>query len=314
MYNFGEIVSTIGKLVQRSEDTAYANNIKVWVNLSLQTLYNSYDHFIELQNVHNFTTVDGTKRYYMPSDFEKPIRFYDITNDKPIAIKTYQEYFDANIANIADATEDDAGSAYFTEVVGVKVQISTSGDTIVVDSSSTADTTQTVRIEGYLDSALTIIGFEELTLNGTTDVSGTTTFYKILNVSKSADTTGYVTLRNSSLTALTTLSDIERVSRHKAFDMGLIPGSADSMRVIYKKKFRRLVDDEDYPFIDADDYLIFDTAATAMVQEKEDINRASLMIQKAQAALSQLMLNQTTKLGPTFQHKMTSSLIQGHRA
>ena len=315
MYNLKEIQDNVQTLVQRAGDDDYEDKITVWVNLGLMRLYNAYDYYLELKGIHNFTTVDGTARYYTPNDFEKPLRFYDITNDKKITINTYEEYFDANIANIADANEANANQAYFTEVVGVKVQVSTSGDTLQAKSSSASDTSVTVRVEGYLDSSLTILGFEDITVTGTTAVAGTTTFYKITKVSKSADTIGYITLEDSSANDLTILDSIGRVSHHKAFDLGRIPDdSTTNMRILYKKKFRKLVNDNDYPFIEADDFLIFNAASLAMQQEKEMIERAGLMSQQAEQAFFNIMLNQTTKLGPDYQNKMVTKFISAHRA
>jgi len=317
MYHFDELQSRAAELLQRANDDDYKDFIGTWLNISLQSLYNKYDYFDELKNVHNFTTVDGTARYYTPSDFEKPFRFYDLTNDNPIAIRTHEEYFDANIANVADEIEGNATQAYFTEVVGVKVQVATTGETVQAKSSNAADTTQIVRVEGYLDSSLTIVGFENITLNGTTVATATSpnTFYKILRVSKSADTSGYVTLENSSGTDLSILGQIDRVARYKAFDLGLIPDdSVTSMRIIYKKRFQRLVNDYDYPFVDCDDYLIYNTVALGLQQDKETIDRATMMKQLAQEAMAGVLSNQDTILGPSFQHKMVSTTSQAHRS
>lgn len=314
MLNLNEYKDVIAKLVQRKADGDFQTEIENWINLSIQTLANSYDYWHELRGTHDFTTVDGTAKYFMPADFILPLRFYDITNNKPINILTEEQYFDSNIANIADAVEADADSAYFTEVVGVKVQVSTSGDTVIIDSSSTADTTQTVRVKGYLDSNLTVVGFEDISLNGTTNVAGTTTFYKILHFSKSADTTGFVTLQNSSQTALGVLGPIDRVARYKAFRLGRIPDdSTTNMRVLYKKRFDKLVDDNDYAFVEADDYIIYNSAALAINQEKEDNTRAQMFQKRASTALTLILSQQNNKMGSSFQHKMSSSLLQAHR-
>ena len=252
----------------------------------------------------------------MPSDFSKVLRFFDITNDRPINIKTEEEYTDANIGNTADSVEGDVDTAYFVEVVGVKVQISTSGDTVKANSSSTADTTQTVTIEGYIDSSLTIIGYETITLNGTTFATATSplTFYKILNVSKSANTTGYVTLANSSGTTLTTLGPLERVARYKAFRLGLVPDdSVTNMRVLYKRALRQLVNDGDYPFVECDDYLVYNSVALAMQRDKETMDRSIMMDRMAKKAFVEVLANQQSMLGPSYQHKMISDMAQAHR-
>ena len=318
-FNFSELKEQTATLVQRSGDSDYKSDIGAWLNLSLLTLYNSYDYWLELRNRHNFTTGDGTALYYMPSDFDKPLRFYDITNDRVINVKTEEEYTDANIGNTADSTEGDVDTAYFTEVVGVKVQVSTSGGTIQAKSSSSSDVhssslTRQVTVEGYLDSGLTILGVETINLNGTTAVAGTTTFYKITNFSKSGDTTGYITLENSSATTLATLGQYERVARYKAFRLGLIPDdSTTNMRVLYKKRMKRLVSDGDYPFVECDDYLIFNSVALSLQQDKETIERAVMMQQMSKMAMKEILTNQMSILGPSYQHKIVSSMAQAHR-
>lgn len=315
MYNFKEIIENIATLCQRSGDSAFKTDCKVWANISLLTLYNSYDYWLELKGTHDFTTVDGTALYYMPSDFSKPMRFYDITNDKPITIRSEEEYFDANIANIADANEADADTAYFKEVVGVKVQVAATGDTLQAKSSSASDKSQIVTVEGYLDSSLTIIGYETITLNGTTAVAGSTTFYKILNVSKSADTAGYVTLEDSSGTDLAILGQYERTARYKAFRLGQIPDdSTTEMRVLYKRNLRRMVNDGDYPFVECDDYLIFNSVYLALQHDKEQLERALAMKSEADRAYSAILTNQNSILGPSYQHKYVSAIAQAHRA
>ena len=83
---------------------------------------------------------------------------------------------------------------------------------------------------------------------------------------------------------------------------------------IYKKKLQRLVNDYDYPFVECDDYLIYNSVALGLQQDKESIERAAMMQRMAQEAMVGILLNQTTKLGPTYQHKMVSPSVQAHRA
>jgi len=314
MQTFTELKANVATLTQRSSSAVHITAIGVWINLELEHLYNIYDYWHELKATHNFTTVDGTALYYMPSDFGLSFRFYDITNDKKIAIKTEEEYFDSNIANIADANEADADTAYFKEVVGVKVQVDTAGDTVQAKSSSASDTAVTVRVEGYIDSGLTTLGFENIVVTGTTAVAGSTTFYKITHVSKNKDSVGYITLEDSSADDLAILQDIDRVLSHKAFRLGRIPDdSSTSMRVLYKKKFRKLVNDNDYPFVDADGYLIFAAAATSLFQQKEPTERVKEYERKASEALNALLSQHSGSLGPDYQQKMTNVFATAHR-
>jgi len=314
MLNYKELKTQAANLTQRSY-AEIADELGNWMNLSLESLYNEYDYIDELKGRKDFTTVDGTATYYMPSDFEKAFRMYDITNNKRITPRVEQDYFDGNIANIADATEADAEVYYFTEVVGVNVQVATTGDTVQAKSSSTSDTSVNVRVEGYLDSSLTIIGSELITVTGTTAVAGTTTFYKITHFSIDENSVGYITLEDSSGVDLGIISSGQRVSRYKAFQLRLIPDdSTTEIRTLYKKKYRRLINDQDYPFLDADGYLIYGAASIGMIRDKENIDRAAFIDKERDKALARILLNQATKLGDNFQHTFKSGIIDAHRS
>jgi hypothetical protein len=319
MYNFSELKTEVARLVQRSGDTDYLTKIGTWLNLSLEFLYNSYDYFQELQDVHNFTTVASTESYFMPSRFNKPLRILDLTNKRQLHILTEEEYVDGNLAAIADATTVTVpDKARIYGVDGVIRQISTSGDTVKALSSKSTDTGSVkVRVEGYLDSALTILGYEDITLNttdSTTAVAGTTTFYKIRHVSKSGDTNGYVTLQDSSSNVLVNLGQKERVAHHKVLKLGLIPSQANSMRILFKRTFTKMVDDNDYPFVEADGFLIQEAMGYAVSEEKDMLERAQAIWGKSKESWRLLLSNQNSKLGPSYFNRLESSLLQAHRS
>jgi hypothetical protein len=73
-------------------------------------------------------------------------------------------------------------------------------DTLIVDSSSTADTTQSVVIYGL--SAAGAYQTETLALNGTTDVNGTLTFSKVIGARVIGTTIGTVTITDTNPTAV----------------------------------------------------------------------------------------------------------------
>lgn|SRR3990167_10094909 len=321
MYNFKELKDNIAYLVQRQSDDDYKSNILgMLVNTSLLFLFNIYDYYIELQDIHNFTTVDATENYYMPSRFDKPLRIYDLTNDKKLKVITEEEYFDANIAAVADATKEKSPSFFrLYGVSGVKANISSSGTVIKALSSNSVDISTSaalkiVRIEGYIDSDFETLDYENLTLNGTTVITGTKTFYKITHSSKSADTTGYITLRNSSDTEVGILNPTDRVVLYKIAKLGKIPNQANSMRVLYKRRFFKMINDYDFPFTeDADGFLVYNAAALAFEQDKETIERAITMKNRALEELKIFLQNKQGKLGPDYQHKIISAFAQAHR-
>ncbi|HEY9874583.1 MAG TPA: hypothetical protein V6D12_14180 [Candidatus Obscuribacterales bacterium] len=315
MYNFDELKDNVAKLAQRSGDSDYESKIGIWLNLSLETLYNVYDWWLELRERYDFTSVDGQADYGMPPQFDKPLLFWDRTNDKLITIRTEEEYTKDNLANINDSTEGDVNFGYLIGVSGAKKQVSTSGSTVKA-KSSTSETGSgiTVRIEGYVDSDLSIVDYENIVVTGTSYVAGTKTFYKILHFSKSGDSEGYITLADASSNILANLGSKDRVGHHKIFRLGLIPDdSVTNYRILYKKKFRKMVNDYDYPFVEADEFLTLNSLGYALSEEKETSERAVLVWNKAKEALNLILTNQQMKHGPEYQHKMVSVFAQAHR-
>ena len=302
--------------MQRSGDTDYKDKIGVWLQLSHKLLAEIYDYWFDLQDKYNFNATSGTEDYPLPNNFDKPFRLYDIDNNKKMTIKTEEEYFDDNIANIIDVTKGKPDTARIYGTVGSRVSIATTGDTVKVKSSyATEPTAVIVRIEGYIDSSLLILGYESITIPvsaSTTYVAGTTTFYKITHISKSINTTGYITIANSAETVLETLASNERVSRHKVLKLGLIPNATIAMRLLYKKNAIEMVNDYDYPFTDCSRYLIMDAVGWAQKQSGED-QKAEFTWNKANEALKVLLSGQNNKLGPDYVNKLTSIWSQAHR-
>jgi hypothetical protein len=134
---------------------------------------------------------------------------------------------------------------------GVEVRLS-ADDLLTVISSETADTSQTIRIVGYDTDGL--LRTESLTLTGTTIVNGSITYDagKVLRVSKSADTTGVITVAKKTVptTTLVKLAPTERTGRFKIISLYPIPTSAITLYIEYFTHIRRLEGDNDVPDID----------------------------------------------------------------
>lgn len=316
MLTLNELANDAAVLAQRSGDTDYITKIKVWIRLDHKTLSEIYDYYNELQAIHNFNTVASQESYPLPNRFDKPFRLYDLTNNKKVLPDVEEVYFDSNIANITDAVEGTPEKYRIYGVTGVSVPISTSGDTVQVKSSSSSDTSNPiVRVRGFIDSARLIEDFEDITISSsspTTFVAGTTTFYEITHVSKSANTTGFITITNSSSVTLETLAPKENVARHKIMKLGKIPDSINSMRLLFKKTVSELSDDNDYPFVESDKFLIFSAAASAFRQDKEN-QRALDFTNQADKALAIILNNQNNKMGPAYQRKIINVWLQNHR-
>lgn len=133
------------------------------------------------------------------------------------------------------------------EEEGVEVRLSTD-DTLEILSSSASDTTQTVRIVGK--DANGLVRTESLTLTGTTAVAGSITYNSgdVLRISKSADTTGIITIREATAdTTLVKLAPTETTARFKVISFYPIPTTATTLYLEYFVSIRRLEGDNDVP-------------------------------------------------------------------
>ena len=316
MYNFGEFKTKVAELVQRSGDDSYKTKIGVWLQLSHKLLSEIYDYWDDLKDIYNFTTVSGREDYFLPNRFDKPLRLFDLTNDNKMTLKTEEEYFEENISSIADSTTGTPDVARIYGVSGSTIAISSSGNTVKAKSSASSESAAIiVRVGGYIDSAFLIEDFENITVpasGSSTFVAGTKTFYKITHISKSANTSGYITVANSGGTTLETLAPNERVARHKVLKLGLIPNAAISMRLLFKRIPYEMVSDYDYPFTECDRFLILDSLGWALKQDTKD-QEAEYTWTRATEALRILLNNQASKLGPDYQNKIVSNFLAAHR-
>ncbi len=339
MFNFGELQDKVAKLAQRSDDPDYKAKIGDWINLGQEYVINSYDFWAALQSSKRFSSVADHEKYYLPSDFDKPYRLFDRTNHRKLVWTTREEYYSANIATVANAVTGEPNWAMLYGV-GAVCADPTDGFTVSVKSSSLSDNGGIVcRIEGWINSAKTVLGHENITISTsdpTSSVSGSVTFYDITKFTKSADTVGYVSLIDNTIadagflgdgflvdgflqdsggtSLLANIGPYERESRYPVLYLGLIPNDAFNYEILYKRKVHRMVDDNDYPFMDCCDFLILYALGFAYNQEKESETRAATMWQKADANLTLLMRNEMDKLGPDHQHKWSPITLQGHRA
>lgn len=123
MLSYVDLKTKVGELVQRSDDSDYLTKIGTWINFAYIFIVDAYDFWTELHETHDFTSTASLETYNMPTDFDKPLRIYDITNDKKLNIITEEKYFDANIANMADLNEDVPDYARLSETSGTGTSV-----------------------------------------------------------------------------------------------------------------------------------------------------------------------------------------------
>ncbi len=200
-----------------------------------------------LKRKYTLTTVASTEFYQLPRDVDK-ISLIRQTSSPSKLRYLPDEIFYRYIPN--PTAEGNPLYYRLWEEEGIATRL-TSADTISVVSSLTTDTSQTVSIVGKDSNG--IIVSENLTLNGTTAVSGSQSFAANypLRVSKSADTAGLITVKAvSANVTILTLGKEERSPRFKIIGLYPIPSSDISVYIEYYTRIRQLVNDTDVPDID----------------------------------------------------------------
>ena len=151
-------------------------------------------------------------------------------------------------------------------------------DTIYVSSSSASDTsTFTVRVVGRNSSGEVVA--ETLTLNGTSNVTSSTTWDAagLMSISKSAATTGTITCyRTTGATVLSELEPDNLAPRFKRISLYPIPSSAVTMYLEYYERFRHLIHDTDIPQIDSQWTWVLREGALARAWEYKQSEQLSL--------------------------------------
>lgn len=193
------------------------------------------------------TTVASTEFYQLPRDLDEV--FIIRQTDTPKKLRFYpDEIFYKAVPNPTATGNPRIYRLWEEEGISTRL---TTADTITIVSSSTSDTTQKVSIVGY--NANGFIQSEELSLNGTTTVNGTLTYAANMpiRISKSANTVGYITVKEASgATNLVILGQEERSPRFKVVGLYPIPDAAITLYLEYYTRIRRLVNDTDVPDID----------------------------------------------------------------
>jgi hypothetical protein len=319
MYNFKEHQVNVATLLQRSDDPAYLPKIKQWLNFAQEYAFRTYDYFQELEETWEFYTAASIESCFLPSSFDKPLRFFDFTNNRSLRIVTEEAYEEVNISNISSAKTGIPDQIRLFGISPINYIIPITGITVKAKSSSALDTSGiVVHVEGYIDSALTVIDSEDITISTaspTTFVAASSpkTFYKFTKIVKSVDTYGYVTIANSASATIAIIASNERASRYPVVNFGIIPNGVFKIRCLGKKRVAKLVNDNDYSFIDADEFFTTYAYAYGLSEEKEMLERAAMMFAKAKDVLSEVIRNEQTRLGENYQHKMVSKSSQVHR-
>lgn len=190
----------------------------------------------------------------LPDDVADVVSVLDKTNLVRLEEVSPQDWINRNYSAIDTAGTVDSYTVYDSVV---RTQPSSAGVVTIV-STSTADTTQTIYVNGINSTGVQVD--DTITLNGTTTATGTVSFSRILGISKSAVTVGTVTVSRG--TDVLAYFSPDRTTHYcKIMRFGASPSSAFTCEIIYNQKQLPLKNDYDYPLFDCCDAL--EAGATA---------------------------------------------------
>ena len=251
--DFTTIKSNIGTDVQDTS-SAFDTILGRYVNERYFRILRSINWEV-INSVYSFPTVAGTQIYTLPEDFGKELYALDTTNGTELASDSF--------GNLVRAYPDDltsSGTVKQFVIYGDAVKVQpTSAGTVTVVSSDASDTTQKVLIRGEVSNYETT---EQLTLNGTTNVTGTLSFSRIKGISKDGNTTGKITVTCNSQT-MAILPPKVNESRYKLIFLHYNPSTVITIKMPYIIKPLPLVENNDYPVVDIADLIEIGARADA---------------------------------------------------
>jgi len=217
----------------------------------------------EINVTHTLTMVSGTQNYVLPDDFYKPVSAYDTTNSVKIQLIDLDELYRNYGSEITSTGSVERGVIYDDFVQAQP----TSASVLTFTSDSASDTSITVQVRGISDSVET---YEEITLNGTSDVNTANSYTQIRGISFSAARVGKVTVTSNS--AAVTNAAIPREwleTRYKLFKVHYVPTATATIDLPYIVKPFPLTQTYDYPRLDIADLIELGAIADAWKYKRQ---------------------------------------------
>jgi hypothetical protein len=249
MKNYDLIKANVGTHLQDTS-TAFDTIIGTWVNSRYRDIVNSYD-WEQLYHSQSFATSANTSAYALDENTDRVVFVKDRTNEAYLEPITEQDFL-TNYYDDLDTTGTPEVCFLTSEPVASQPG---SAERAIVKSSSISDTTITILLRGITSAGMET--YESLTLNGTTAVTASNSYTQILGFSKSAATTGKITLYdNDGTSIIAVMSPESLVSRYKILNIHPTPTAGATMELRTKRKVLPLSQDYDYPIIEDIDELL----------------------------------------------------------
>lgn len=244
---FRELRDNVASTVR---DTAIQTLVDNAINLTLSEIHN-FHPWTFLRRKTTFSTVASQEDYNLDEEIDRIALIRQLTTDRRI-IYVPDSLFYRLVPNPEDLATGTPRYYRLWEETGFSTNLA-AADTVEVLSSSSSDGSGFNVVIVGRESTNNLIVSEQITLNGTTVVTSSTTWAAsgLMRCSKSAITTGTITIRRASDdTALARLAPEELAPRFKRLSFYPIPNAAITIYLEYFERFRPLRRDADVPQMD----------------------------------------------------------------
>jgi len=289
--------TNVGLMVQ-DQGSSMASLIGVWLNNRYRDVVNSYT-WEQLYITQTITTSANVSSYPFDANTDKIIFVNDITNSGTLNITTEEQFLQQNFD---DLTTTGTPTTCFIKSDVVSSQPG-SAEQITVKSSSTLDAI-IMLIRGITSTGGET--YENLTTNGTTVVTASNSYTRILGISKAEASVGKITMyENDEATSLAEIYPENLESRYKTLDTHPIPSGTATIHIRTKRRISPLAQNYDYPVIeDVSDVIELGAQADAW-RYKKQFNKGSILESQYQITKDERIFREVNQ--PGLIHQMVAT-------
>lgn len=270
-------------LQNTSTSTSNANDllpkVKDWARSRYDRIMRAFP-WGELERSYSLSVTAGTRDYALRYDLESIIKIWDTTHGFEITALDIRDHVRFNAINLEVVGNVQTGNPDQYIEIGSKgcSALMSIADQVQVLSSSASDVTpMVIRITGEVSG---IAISEQLVLTGTSAVTSTNTFDAGAEITVTAgksdgtlqDLVGVVTVREKTTTTnvLAKIAPNDRVPYYKWIRMSVMPASALTAQVWYKRKWAPLVNNNDAPIIPCANEIVDGIIADALWEDGQE--------------------------------------------
>lgn len=229
----------------------YANNRykDIIARLKAHNLFEAFRSFTA-------STTAGTSDYVVPPDYDEPITVQDQTNGRILDVITEEEF----VSKYARLYTTTGGPFTMIQKAASQVRVQpTTSTKLSCVSTSGSDTTQNFFIRAISGSATF---YETVSLNGSSTAQSSNNYDYILEIGKSASTTGAITITYVTGSGVASVMSPEQTeSRYKRIGFYYVPAGSYDIAIRYKRQVEPMSQSSDFPIIDVADGIEIGTIA-----------------------------------------------------